>query len=209
MYGWEVRGYSNVVRGFTISGSYSAGFDVRGNNNLIEGNEIFHMGQDGIWFFGSNNVYRDNYIHDILRVGYSGDPHADCFQTWAQDREVTNTLIENNVCVHNREWGSNQIFMVESRDGYIDNLTIQGNTFYMYDTGETLLNINRKDGQYPITNVYIYDNYFANVTGTGLAAIRMVSVNGGEIAYNVVVGYDQVFRNNGSTGILVHDNEVQ
>lgn len=210
MRGFEINGDNNTVIGFSISDkSNSAGIYVKGNNNLVQGNEIFHMKQDGIWFFGSGNVYRSNYIHDILDPSIDGDPHADCFQTWAQYGPVTNTLIESNTCIHNRTWGSNQIFMVEAQNAKVDNLVVRNNTFVMYDTGETLLNINRKDGQYPITNIKIINNSFENVTGTGLHAVRFRRVDGGQVTGNTVVGYDGVFRNNESTNILVENNDLQ
>lgn len=210
MKGFEINGDNNTVIGFTISDKSShAGIYVKGNNNLVQGNEIFHMRQDGIWFFGSGNVYRNNYIHDILDPAIDGDPHADCFQTWAQYGPVTNTVMAGNTCIHNRTSGSNQIFMVEAQNAKVDNLVVRDNTFVMYDTGETLLNINRKDGQYPITNIKIINNSFENVTGTGLHAVRFRRVDGGQVTGNTVIGYDGVYRNNESTNILVENNDLQ
>ena len=129
-----VQSDNSTVQGFTISSpTEEAGIRTEANNNLIENNEIYHMKQDGIWFFGSNNVFRGNYIHDILAPGFSGDPHADCFQTWDWNWDTQNVVFENNFCNHTRSSGSNQIFMVEG--DRLKNLTIKNNRLIMHDAG--------------------------------------------------------------------------
>lgn len=210
MKGFTVYGNNNQITGFTISDKASdAGLQVHGDNNLFENNEIYHMGQDGIWFHGSGNVYRGNHIHDILDPSIGGDPHVDCFQSWTWGGPVLNTIIENNICNHTRMSGSNQIFMVESKNANIDNLIIRNNTFFMNDAGYTPLRINRKDGQYPITNIYILDNHFENTTGNGDEAISFNDVDNGEIVGNTVIGYDVVAKLNSCTNITISDNILQ
>jgi hypothetical protein len=207
MRGFDVTGNSNQVIGFIISDKNSdAGLEVHGDNNLFQNNEIYHMGQDGIWFHGSGNTYRGNYIHDILDPSIGGDPHVDCFQSWTWGGPVKNTLFEGNTCNHTRSSGSNQITMIESKNGEISNLVFRNNTFTMHDAGYTPLRVNRKDGQYPIYNLQVVNNTFKNVTGNGNEAISFVSVTDSEISGNTVTGFDEAVKLSSCSNVTVYNN---
>jgi hypothetical protein len=160
MKGFEVTETTTRIIRFKISDKNSdAGLEVHGDNNLFKKNEIYHMGQDGIWFHGSGNKYRNNYIHDILDPSIGGDPHVDCFQSWTWGGPVRDTLFEGNTCVHTRSSGSNQIAMIESRNGEISNLIFRNNTFTMHDAGYTPLRINSKAASTRSKNVQDYQQH--------------------------------------------------
>jgi hypothetical protein len=210
MKGFTVYGSTNQVVGFSISDRLSdAGLEVHGDNNLFQDNEIYHMRQDGIWFHGSGNTYRGNYIHDILDPSIGGDPHVDCFQTWTWGGPVLNTLFEGNTCEHTRRSGSNQIAMIESKNAEISNLVFRDNIFIMHDAGYTPLRVNRKSGQYPITNVQVLNNIFENVSGSGDEAISLIQVEDIQISGNTVIGYRQVSVDKSCSNIQASNNNLQ
>lgn len=196
-----VTGSFNTIKGFTITDPLNnAGIEVNGNNNLFEGNEIYHTKQDGIWFFGSNNTFRGNYIHDILDLSISGDPHVDCFQTWGWNWGATNILFEKNICDHTRSSGSNQICMVERQTAYpVGNITFRNNIFIMHDGGYSPLNFHRKVGQSEINGIYVYNNTFYNTTGLGEEAVYMTDITDGQIINNVSIGFRAIALVTGGT----------
>jgi hypothetical protein len=183
----EVPGSNNVVRGFIITDPDSeAGIRIYGNNNLIENNEIFHMKQDGIWFFGSYNIFRGNYIHDILAPSITGDPHADCFQTFNWNWDTVGNVFENNICDHNRTSGSNQIFMIGG--SRISDTTIRNNRFIMHDAGYSPVAL------WGGSIFHIENNYICNTTGRGDEAVYISGGSNVTIIGNEYTGYTNLKR---------------
>jgi len=219
----ETNSHDVTINGFKIHDTNeNAGVRIEGDNAHILKNEIWHTGQgDGVWFLADGAVIEYNYIHDPLKPGTSGDPHADCFQTWTPDyggSSVKNTLIQYNVCDHTRASGSNQFAMIETQDGPIDGLVFRGNEFYSHDRDcvdgknyKMVVNVNRKSTSNPsISNLLFEDNYFESVPGCELSPLRFNYVNGDVIIRNNVLhGYDQVYRQNNSPNITATDNTNQ
>jgi hypothetical protein len=200
----EVTGNKNIVRGFTITDpSANAGITVKGNYNLFEKNEIYHTGQDGVWFFGHDNTFRGNHIHDILAPSTSGDPHADCFQSWGWNWDTYNVIFEKNICNHNRTSGSNQIVMLaRNTAAQVRDITFRNNVFIMHDTGYSPLNISRDTDQGEISGIQVINNTFYNTTGAGNDAVRMISVVNSRVINNVSIGYRNFAQINGGSVAL-------
>ncbi|MCB2180225.1 DUF1565 domain-containing protein [bacterium] len=208
--GFEISGNENSISGFSITDpSSEVGIWITGDYNLISGNEIFHMGQDGIWFFGDGNVISGNIIHDILSPSAKGDPHSDCFQTWGP---ATNITLYGNICLHTRSSGSNQIAMVEAMDGPVSHLVFMNNIFVMDDPGYSPLNLHRKTGQPPITDIMIVNNNFIHRNGIGQYGVQFIGVERATILNNVFVDYGMAYNPYinilGSSDIVIDYNAV-
>jgi hypothetical protein len=185
--GFYVNGDHNLVKGFIMTEvNDDAAVRIYGSYITVEDCDLSHSNQDGVWFFGEHNAIRGNYIHDILKPSISEDMHADCFQTWGP---VNDYVIENNFCYHNRDSGSNQMIMIENlQDQAIGNITIRNNLFIMEDAGYGPLNINRKDGQPPIENIYIIGNTFYNTKG-GQQGVYLTSITNAEVKNNLFYNF--------------------
>lgn len=102
--GFEVWGSDNVVDGFVVTG-LGVGIDVRQHDNVIRNIEVhditIRLGDaDGIHIFGTGHLFENIYIHDIDEYD-NGDPHTDCFQTWAVPERggaASFITIKNVVC---------------------------------------------------------------------------------------------------------------
>jgi hypothetical protein len=79
-------------------------------------------------FFGSGHVIRNNTMYDYLDEEQLGDPHIDCFQTFAvypESQFAHDILVEGNTCDN-----FGQMFMVEDNasGNYVHHITFRNNT---------------------------------------------------------------------------------
>ncbi len=131
-----------VVKGNTLYRVQGTGINIVGRNWLVEGNEVSHSldantdtgvevggDSDAVRFFGSGHVIRNNYFHDNLDEEQYGDPHIDCFQTFAVHPEsqfAHDILIEGNTCDN-----FGQMLMIEDNasGNYVHHITFRNNVF--------------------------------------------------------------------------------
>lgn len=144
------------------------GLGVSSSNSRVEGNEVCGLKQwipghdsDYMRFFGSNNVIRGNYFHgmDVREVG---DSHSDCFQSFddnGADGSVSNTIIEDNVCVNSMEG----IIIEASHYRKTNNVIIRNNVFECILAYAVLLR--------SISDAYIYNNTITNSGSKGIACV--------------------------------------
>lgn len=139
------EGHDNVnivVKGNTLYRVQGTGINIVGRDWLVEGNEASHgldantdtgahVGgdSDAVRFFGSGHVIRNNTFHDYLDEEQYGDPHIDCFQTFAVHPEsqfAYDILVEGNVCDN-----FGQMLMVSDNNAgnYVHSLTFRNNIF--------------------------------------------------------------------------------
>ncbi len=143
--GIRADGHANlgaVVKDNTLYRVQGTGISVMGRDWLVEGNALSHgldantdtgahVGgdSDAMRFFGSGHVIRNNHFRDYLDEEQYGDPHIDCFQTFAvypDSQFAYDILVEGNVC-HN----FGQMLMVSDNDAgdYVHHLTFRNNIF--------------------------------------------------------------------------------
>lgn len=143
-----VRGESQdnvgiVVKGNTLYRVQGTGINIVGRDWLVEDNELSHgldtntdTGEhvggdsDAMRFFGSGHVIRNNYSHDYLDEEQFGDPHIDCFQTFAvypESQFAHDILVEGNTC-----YNFGQMLMTEDNDegDYVHHFTFRNNVFH-------------------------------------------------------------------------------
>ncbi len=131
-----------VVKDNTLYRVQGTGINIAGRNWLVEGNHLSHgldsntdTGQhvggdsDAMRFFGSGHIIRNNYFHDYLDEEQYGDPHIDCFQTFAvypASQFAHDILVEGNICDN-----FGQMFMVSdnSAGNYVHHITFRNNVF--------------------------------------------------------------------------------
>jgi hypothetical protein len=137
----------NIIRGNTLYRVSGVGINISGQDWIVEDNNISHgldthtgtglpngTDADAIRFFGSGHVIRNNTMRDYLREEQLGQPHIDCFQTFAVDpgngQFAYNILVEGNTC---DDFG--QMFMGKDeseRDGgdnVVHHITFRNNVF--------------------------------------------------------------------------------
>ncbi len=205
----EVFGNHNVVDGFVItSKEYKTGLRTMGNDNLITNNEIYHMKEDGMWLWGKNNVIRGNYIHDIYHPDlpqYPGyDEHVDCFMTFSWSWPIDNMVIEDNLCVLDRQNGSNQFYILtHSGSAPFKNITIRNNVFIAKDSGYVPVAF---FGDSTVTGVRIINNTFYNVSGQGANPVYLDHMPNTYVANNVSIGYTGDIVRNINSSALVENN---
>ncbi len=131
-----------VVRDNTLYRVQGTGINIAGRNWLVEGNTVSHgldtntdtgahVGgdSDAVRFFGSGHLIRHNYFHDNLDEEQYGDPHIDCFQTFAvypDSQFAHDILIEGNTCDN-----FGQMLMIEDNasGNYVHHITFRNNIF--------------------------------------------------------------------------------
>jgi hypothetical protein len=142
-----VRGSSQdnvgiVVKSNTLYHVQGTGINIVGRDWLVEGNNLSHgldansatgahVGgdSDAIRFFGSGHVIRKNTMHDYLDEEQYGDPHIDCFQTFAvypDSQFAYDILIEGNTCDN-----FGQMLMIEDNESgnYVHHVSFRNNVF--------------------------------------------------------------------------------
>lgn len=140
-----IRGESHdnvnvVVKGNTLYRVQGTGINLMGQNWLVEENEVSHSldantdtgaqvggDSDAVRFFGSGHVIRRNYFHDSLDEEQYGDPHIDCFQTFAvypDSQFAHDILVDGNTCAN-----FGQMLMIEDNDNgnYVHHITFRNN----------------------------------------------------------------------------------
>lgn len=133
---------STVVKGNTLYRVQGTGINIVGRDWLVEGNEVSHSldantdtgahvggDSDAARFFGSGHLIRRNYFHDNLDEEQYGDPHIDCFQTFAvypDSQFAHDILIEGNTCDN-----FGQMLMIEDNasGNYVHHITFRNNVF--------------------------------------------------------------------------------
>ena len=165
----------NVIRGNTLYRVQGVGISISGRGWLVEENDISHgidantyTGQydgtdtDAIRFFGSGHVIRNNYMADYLDEEQLGNPHIDCFQTFAEDlggqQFAHDILVEGNTC---EDFG--QMFMVsdtsevEGRGNLVHHITFRNNVLRGARAGA--INGGRCD-HFTFVNNVVADTYY-------------------------------------------------
>jgi len=216
-----VEGSNNIVRGFeiydqesgtTAMASIKVGIRVSGNDNLIEGNEIHNMLEDGMWIWGKRNTIRGNYMHHMLhnpQYPEEDKDHEDCFMIWTDTwipYEIDGILLDGNICILNRTWGSNQFHITTRRDvtKTIKNMTWSNNVFISHDSGYSPI---AYFGDSTIVGVKIVNNTFYNVSGQGAASVYLTNMPEVYIANNAVIGYARLVDSfNGS--VVKQENNI-
>ena len=130
----------DVIRGNTLYRVQGVGISIVGQNWLVEDNDISHgldvntytgeydgSDTDALRFFGSGHVIRNNRMSDYLEEEQLGDPHIDCFQTFAvypESQFAHDILVEGNTCDN-----FGQMFMVEDNasGNYVHHITFRNN----------------------------------------------------------------------------------
>ena len=131
----------NVIRGNTLYRVQGVGISIVGRGWLVEGNDISHgldvntytgeydgSDTDAVRFFGSGHVIRNNTMYDYLEEEQLGDPHIDCFQTFAvypESQFAHDILVEGNTCDN-----FGQMLMIEENasGNYVHHITFRNNT---------------------------------------------------------------------------------
>ncbi|MEJ5309857.1 MAG: right-handed parallel beta-helix repeat-containing protein [Anaerolineae bacterium] len=129
-----------VVKENTLYRVQGTGINIAGRNWLVEGNTISHgldtntdtgkyVGgdSDAMRFFGSGHIIRNNYSHDHLDEEQYGDPHMDCFQTFAvypSSQFAYDILVEGNTCDN-----FDQLLMISDNQSgnYVHHITFRNN----------------------------------------------------------------------------------
>lgn len=195
---------SAVIKDNILYRVQGTGISIVGRDWLVEGNDLSHgldantdsgahVGgdSDAMRFFGSGHVIRNNTMHDYLDEEQYGDPHIDCFQTFAvypDSQFAHDILIEGNTC---NNFG--QILMIEDSSeangtgNAVYNIIFRNNVFlharaYAIQGG-------RADHFTFVNNLVAYSNYGA----FGLSNNPYLTV------------YNNIFYNNGS-GSQINDN---
>jgi hypothetical protein len=132
---------ANVIRGNTLYRVQGVGISIVGRNWLVENNDISHgldvntitgeydgSDTDAIRFFGSGHLIRNNTMYDYLDEEQLGDPHIDCFQTFAvypESQFAHDILVEGNSCDN-----FGQMLMIEDNatGNYVHHITFRNNT---------------------------------------------------------------------------------
>jgi hypothetical protein len=131
---------SAVIKGNTLYRVQGTGISLVGQNWLVEENEVSHSldantdtgahvggDSDAVRFFGSGHVIRRNFFHDNLDEEQYGDPHIDCFQTFAvypESQFAHDILVEGNTCTN-----FGQMLMIEDNESgnYVHHITFRNN----------------------------------------------------------------------------------
>jgi hypothetical protein len=131
----------NVVRGNTLYRVQGVGISIVGQGWLVEDNDISHgldvntytgeydgSDTDAVRFFGSGHAIRNNTMYDYLDAEQLGDPHIDCFQTFAvypESQFAHDILVEGNTCDN-----FGQMLMIEDNasGNYVHHITFRNNT---------------------------------------------------------------------------------
>lgn len=131
-----------VIKDNTFYRVQGTGISTSGENWLVEGNEVSHSldantdtgahvggDSDAIRLFGSRHIIRNNFLHDSLDEEQYGDPHIDCFQTFAvypDSQFAHDILLEGNRC---ENFGQMLMISDNEEGNYVHHLTFRNNIF--------------------------------------------------------------------------------
>jgi hypothetical protein len=162
----------NVVRGNTLYRAQGVGISIAGRGWLVEENELSHgldvntvtgayngSDTDAVRFFGSGHVIRNNDMHDYLLEEQLGEPHIDCFQTFAVHLEsqfAHDILVEGNTCDN-----FGQMFMVEDNasGNYVHHITFRNNIL----RGARASAINGSCDHFTFVNNVVADSHYSAI----------------------------------------------
>jgi hypothetical protein len=199
-----IRGESHdnvntVVKGNTLYRVQGTGISIVGRNWLVEENEASHgldantdtgahVGgdSDAVRFFGSGHVIRDNTFHDNLDEEQYGDPHIDCFQTFAvypASQFAHDILIEGNTCDN-----FGQMLMIEddASGNYVHHITFRNNVF----RGARAFAINGSCDYFTFVNNVVAESHYGAIGLTRSPHLTMVN---------------NIFYNNGSGSQIIDE----
>jgi hypothetical protein len=179
----------NVIRGNTLYRVQGVGISVVGQNWLVEENQISHgldvntvtgeydgSDTDALRFFGSGHVIRNNTMRDYLDEEQLGDPHIDCFQTFAvypESQFAHDILVEGNTC---EDFG--QMLMIEDNasGNYVHHITFRNNVL----RGARAVAINGSCDYFTFVNNVVAESHYSAI-GIGNSPYLTVMNN---ILYN-------------------------
>ena len=194
-YGINVRsGTGHLFEDGLIFGARSSG--ILGGDFTARRLEITHAGGDAIKP-RRNFIIEKNWMH---RLGYIDGSHADGIQMVGSNEG--NGIIRYNffdmrndqqVPGENRNYANSQCIIIQTNNGSVDNVLIQGNWFE--GAGFQIL-VNERNDNGPPTNITITENIFGLV-GLPHAQFGPLSLRGAE--YNV-------FNNQFNVDLSVDDN---
>jgi hypothetical protein len=162
----------NVIRGNTLYRVQGVGISVVGQNWLVEDNDISHgldvntytgeydgSDTDAVRFFGSGHVIRNNRMSDYLEEEQLGDPHIDCFQTFAvypESQFAHDILVEGNTCDN-----FGQMFMVEDNasGNYVHHITFRNNVL----RGARAVAINGSCDYFTFANNVVAESHYSAI----------------------------------------------
>ncbi len=197
------EGHDNVntlVKDNTLYRVQGTGINLVGQNWIVEGNQVSHSldantdtgahvggDSDAVRFFGSGHLIRHNYFHDNLDEEQYGDPHIDCFQTFAvypESQFAHDILIEGNTCDN-----FGQMLMIEDNasGNYVHHITFRNNVFRR----ARAFAFNGSCDHFTFVNNLIAESHYG---GIGLTRSPFMTV------------LNNIFYNNGS-GSQINDND--
>lgn len=201
---WTLKGEGITVEGFIVNDPYSsAGFYLEGKGHTVRRNYVGSTVEDGVRFEGEGHVIEDNYIV-IARTDQSehSEKHYDFFQAWGWFKNV---IIRRNFCYNANYEGENQLVMVENvSDKPSEGLFVQDNTIVTRDDGWLPFNINRKNGQAPISGFEATGNVILNTEGAE-EAFFLSGIDRALIKNNLIFGHATGDNNPYATVVAAED----
>ena len=190
----------DVIRGNTLYRVQGVGISIVGQNWLVEDNDISHgldvntytgeydgSDTDALRFFGSGHVIRNNRMSDYLEEEQLGDPHIDCFQTFAvypESQFAHDILVEGNTCDN-----FGQMFMVEDNasGNYVHHITFRNNVL----RGTRAVAINGSCDHFTFANNVVAEGHYGAIGLVHSPYLTMVN---------------NIFYNNGSGSQIIDED---